>query len=171
MSKIVQAYFGLLKIVIVACLAAMVIMVFSNVVLRYAFNSGLAVSEELSRWAFVWMIFLGSIVVVNDRAHLGVDIVIQALGPRKRKACLIISNALMVYASWLILLGSIEQTKVNIGATAPASGLSQGWFFSVGIVFSVSSGIILLYQLYMLIRTPSDQIDALAQRPATGAEL
>src|SRR5690606_8548905 len=111
------------------------------------------------------------IVVVNDRAHLGVDIVIQALGPRKRKACLIISNALMVYASWLILLGSIEQTKVNIGATAPASGLSQGWFFSVGLVFSISSGIILLYQLYMLIRTPSDQIDALAQRPATGAEL
>ena len=37
--------------------AAMLAMVFGNVVLRYAFNSGITVSEELSRWAFVWMIW------------------------------------------------------------------------------------------------------------------
>ena len=34
-------------------LAIMVVLVFGNVVLRYAFNSGIAISEELSRWLFV----------------------------------------------------------------------------------------------------------------------
>lgn len=170
MSKIVQAYFSLLKIIIVTCLAAMVVMVFSNVVLRYAFNSGWPVSEELSRWAFVWMIFLGSILVVHDRAHLGVDLVIQALRPRARKACLIISTILMLYVTWLILLGSVEQTKLNMESVAPASGLSQGWFFGVGVVFAVSSGIVLLYQLYQLIQTPADKIDSLVRENGVGAE-
>ena len=58
MTRIVHAYFTLLKAVIVICLAAMVVMVFSNVVLRFIFNSGIPVSEELSRWSFVWLTFL-----------------------------------------------------------------------------------------------------------------
>ena len=37
----------------------MVVLVFGNVVLRYAFNSGLTMSEEVSRWLFVWLTFMG----------------------------------------------------------------------------------------------------------------
>ena len=48
--------------VIAVLLAVMVVLVFGNVVLRYGFNSGITVSEELSRWLFVWMTFLGAIV-------------------------------------------------------------------------------------------------------------
>ena len=44
----------------------MVVMVFGNVVLRYGFNSGITVSEELSRWLFVWMTFLGAIVALRN---------------------------------------------------------------------------------------------------------
>ncbi|MGO2579104.1 MAG: TRAP transporter small permease [Halomonas sp.] len=170
MSKIIQAYFKLLKIIIVTCLAVMVFMVFSNVVLRYAFNSGWPVSEELSRWAFVWMVFLGSILVLYDRAHLGVDVVVQALRPRVKKACLLLATLLMLYVTWLILLGSIKQTQLNLGSIAPASGLSQGWFFGVGVVFAISSGFVLLYQLYQLIRTPANKIDSLISTNGSGAE-
>jgi drug/metabolite transporter (DMT)-like permease len=48
-----------------ASLAVMVVLVFTNVVLRYALNSGIAVSEELSRWLFVWLTFLGGIVALH----------------------------------------------------------------------------------------------------------
>lgn len=170
MSKLVQAYFRLLKIIIVACLAAMVVMVFSNVVMRYAFNSGLPVSEELSRWCFVWLTFLGSILVLHERAHLGVDIVIQALRPMARKVCLIIATLLMIYATWLILVGSVDQTRLNMGATAPATGLSQAWFFGVGVVFALSTGGILLHQLYVLIKTPAEAIDTIASNTEPRAE-
>ncbi len=49
----------------------MVVLVFGNVVLRYAFNSGITVSEELSRWLFVWLTFVGAVVALRDHAHLG----------------------------------------------------------------------------------------------------
>ena len=66
----------------VACLAAMVVMVFGNVVLRYGFNSGITASEELSRWLFVWMTYLGAVVALRNRAHLGTDSVVSRL-PRR----------------------------------------------------------------------------------------
>lgn len=47
-----------INLLIALALAVMVVMVFGNVVLRYAFNSGITVSEEVSRWLFVWITFL-----------------------------------------------------------------------------------------------------------------
>ncbi|NQD81224.1 TRAP transporter small permease, partial [Pseudomonas sp. CrR14] len=47
MTRIVDLYFKLLKLLIVLCMVAMIVLVFGNVVLRYAFNSGISVSEEL----------------------------------------------------------------------------------------------------------------------------
>ncbi len=55
-----------INLLIALALAVMVVMVFGNVVLRYAFNSGIAISEEVSRWLFVWITFLGAIVAVRD---------------------------------------------------------------------------------------------------------
>ena len=76
MQKAIDLFFKLLELLVVACLVAMVVMVFGNVVLRYAFNSGIAVSEELSRWAFVWVTFLGAIIGLKENAHLGTDMLV-----------------------------------------------------------------------------------------------
>ena len=63
----------LLEVVIVVSLALMAILVFGNVVLRYGFDSGLAVSDELARLLFVWVIFLGAILASREHAHIGLD--------------------------------------------------------------------------------------------------
>ena len=73
MERILDLYCAFLKGVIALCLAVMVVLVFGNVVLRYGFNSGIAISEELSRWLLVWLTFLGAIVAVREHSHLGVD--------------------------------------------------------------------------------------------------
>jgi hypothetical protein len=44
----------------------MVILVLGNVVLRYGFNLGITVSEEISRWLFVWLTFLGATLAMRD---------------------------------------------------------------------------------------------------------
>ncbi len=54
LQKLIDQISRLLSLLMVVSLALMVVLVFTNVVLRYAFNSGLTVSEELSRWLFVW---------------------------------------------------------------------------------------------------------------------
>ena len=68
--------FKAVEAVLATLLLAMVLMVFGNVVLRYVFNSGIVVSEELSRFCFVWLTFIGAIVAVRDDAHLGMDNVV-----------------------------------------------------------------------------------------------
>ena len=67
MKTLVDGYFRLLKLLMFLCMVGMVVMVFGNVVMRYAFNSGLTVSEELARFLFVWMTFLGAVVAINER--------------------------------------------------------------------------------------------------------
>jgi TRAP-type C4-dicarboxylate transport system permease small subunit len=151
MTRIVDAYFGLLKVLIALFLAIMVVLVFGNVVLRYAFNSGITVSEEVSRWLFVWLTFLGAIVALREHGHLGVDSLVKRLPTWGKKAALITSQILMLYATWLLLVGSWDQTMINWDVAAPASGLSTGLFYGVGIVFAISSGFILLADLYRVV--------------------
>jgi TRAP-type transport system small permease protein len=148
MSRIVEGYFHLLKIMIALCLAIMVVLVFGNVVLRYGFNMGITSSEELSRLLFVWMTFLGAIVAMHEHGHLGVDIVVRRLPAFGKKLCLVVSHVLMLFATWLFLEGSWQQTLINLDVSAPATGLSMGLFYGVGVVFSVSTGLILLWDLY-----------------------
>ncbi|HZX18479.1 MAG TPA: TRAP transporter small permease [Pseudomonas sp.] len=149
MTRIVDLYFKLLKLLIVLCMVAMIVLVFGNVVLRYAFNSGISVSEELSRWFFVWMIFLGALVALKDRAHLGLDSLVKRLPPLGKRICLVIGHVLMLFICWLIFKGSWQQAVINLNVVAPASGLSMALFYAAGLVFGASAAAIILYELYL----------------------
>src|SRR5436190_8987205 len=159
-ERLIDLYCRLLKVMIAACLAAMVVLVFTNVVLRYLFNSGIATSEELSRWLLVWLTFLGAIVAMREHAHLGVDSLIRALPPRGRLICFVLSYVLMLYADSLLLIGSWKQAVLTYGDTAPASGISVGLFFySSGIVFGVSAAVILLVDLVRVLSGSGSEED------------
>ena len=151
MAKALDLYCLVLKLAIAICLAIMIVLVFGNVVLRYAFNSGIAMSEELSRWLLVWLTFLGAIAALRQHSHLGVDTLVRALPPAGKLACFVLSYVLMLYADWLLTLGSWKQTIITIEDRAPATGLSVGLFYSSGIVFGVSAAVILLYDLWRVL--------------------
>lgn len=161
MTRLVDAFFLLLKIIIALLLSAMVILVFGNVVLRYAFNSGITVSEEISRWMFVWLTFLGALVALREHGHIGVDALIRRLPMLGRKACLVVSQSLMLFVTWLLLDGAWKQMLINWDVLAPASGLSVAWFYGVGVVFGVVSGAIILADMFRLLTgrlTPDDMV-------------
>lgn len=164
MEKFLDLYCGFLKIIIVACLAAMVVLVFGNVVLRYAFNSGIAVSEELSRWLLVWLTFLGAIVALRQHAHLGVDTLVRALPRVGKRVCFVVSYGLMIYADALLLEGSWKQTVITWSDSAPASGLPVGLFYLSGIVFGVSALVILLYDLWRVLAGRTTEQELVAVR-------
>ena len=150
-DKAAGAYCKLLEALIVALLAAMVVMVFGNVVLRYGFNSGITVSEELSRWGFIWLTFLGAVVAVKENGHLGTDMLVARLGPTGKKVCLALAEMLMIYCAWLIFSGSLEQTRINADVEAPVSGWSMGWIYASGVVFAVSAGLFHLLKIGKLL--------------------
>ena len=150
-DAILRRYCKLLEFFIAICLVLMVLLVFGNVVLRYGFNSGITVSEEISRWLFVWLTFMGGVVALHEHAHLGTEMLVGRLGPMGKKVCLVLGYLLMLLVCWLIFRGALEQTKINWDVSAPSSGASMAWFYSVGMVFSVSSAVILVNDLLKLL--------------------
>ena len=151
MDKWINQFCKLLDGVIAAMLALMVVLVFGNVVLRYGFNSGINLSEELSRWLFVWMTFLGAVVAVNDRAHLGTDMLVGRLGPTGKRVCLGLGYVLMLFVCWLLFKGSWEQMKVNFESTSAVMQVSMAWFYGSGAAFAVLAGVMLLRDLLKLL--------------------
>ena len=151
MDTVLRSYCRILEVAIAACLALMVLLVFGNVVLRYAFNSGIAVSEEMSRWLFVWLTFLGGIVALREHAHLGTEILVSKLNATGKKLCLLAAYGLMLMVCWMLFSGALEQTRINWDVSAPSSGASMAWFYSVGLVFSVSAACILLNDIWKVV--------------------
>ena len=150
-QKLIDKYCQALSWLMVLFLALMVAMVFGNVVMRYGFNSGITLSEELSRWLFVWMTFLGGVVALNERAHLGTDSLISRLPVGGRKLCLGLSLGLMLFVCWLIYQGAWEQVKINWDSTSAVMETSMGYFYASGMVFSVLGAPILLLHLWRLL--------------------
>lgn len=148
MQTLVRGYFGLLNGALVACLAAMVVLVFANVVLRYVFNAGLEVSEELARLLFLISTFLGAIVAMRERIHLGVDTLVRRLGKTGRLACLVCCQIGMLLGTGLLLVGSWKQALINLDTQMPVTGISMAIFYGVGVVFGISVGILLIHDLY-----------------------
>ena len=155
-KKIIDGYCQIIGYLIAAALLLMVILVFGNVVMRYGFNSGFTLSEELSRWLFVWLTFLGAVVALRDNAHLGTDMMVGKLGPLGKRICMGLSLVAMLYCIWLLFQGSLEQFKVNVDSDSPVMEASMGWFYAAGMAFSVLGAPILLLDLYKLL---TGQID------------
>lgn len=149
-DRFADAYFKLIEHVLVLCLGAMVIMVLGNVVLRYGFNSGITVSEELSRFLFVWMVFLGAVTGMRENAHLGVDMVVRKLPVLGRKVCLALSEALMLLCCVLFFWGTWQQHDINVGNLAPVTELPMEWVFGVAYVSAGSMAVMIVAKLWRL---------------------
>lgn len=151
MTRLVDRYCRFLEMLLFVAMAAMVVMVFGNVVMRYAFNSGITVSEELSRWFFVWMTFLGAIVGLKEHAHLGTDVLVSRLGPVGKKACLVVSQVLMIFVTAMFLKGSWAQTQINLGTEAPVTGAPMAVVYAAGVVFAASALVLLVRELWRVL--------------------
>jgi TRAP-type transport system small permease protein len=151
LQKLIDHICKLFGFLMVGCMGLMVVMVFGNVVLRYGFNSGITVSEELSRWLFVWMTFLGAIVAVRNHAHLGTDALVARLPRRGKKACFVAAHILMLLMCWLMFRGSWQQAVINYDTTSAVMQASMAWLYVSGLVFAVLAALILAHELWKLV--------------------
>lgn len=151
LDRLIAGFCTVLNYLLAIALALMVVLVFGNVVLRYAFNSGISLSEELSRWLFVWMTFLGAVVALGDRAHLGTDMLVGRLGRRGKQLCLALAYLAMLGVCWLVFRGALEQTRINWDTTSAVMEVSMAWFYASGMVFAVLGALIVLRDLLRLL--------------------
>ena len=88
-------------------LAAMTLLTFSQVVMRYVFNSGFTWAVELTGILFAGMIFIGISYGVRVGAHIGVDAVIRLLPPKLRRITSILAVLLCLVYAGLVIYGSM----------------------------------------------------------------
>jgi TRAP-type transport system small permease protein len=150
LKSLADALTRALEVVMVLCLAVMLVMVFGNVILRLFFNTGIDLSEEIPRFAFVWMTFLGAIVGMRRRAHLGVDIVVRMLPALGRRVCLVISQVVMLVCCVYIVYGTWLQHDIIKGNASPVAQLSMLWVFGVSYITGSAIGLICLSNLLRL---------------------
>ncbi len=147
-----RAITRVLELALVTCLATMIVMVFGNVVLRYGFDSGIVLSEELSRFAFVWMTFVGAVLAAREGLHVGVDGLLQALPQWAHRACLVVSELLVIGCCAVFFWGTWRQHEVNASTQAAVSGLPLIWIFGVGYLTSIGIGLISAARIADLLR-------------------
>ena len=104
-----------LEWLLIGILGFMVILVFGNVVLRYGFNSGIMFSEEVSRFLFVWMVFLGSVLMLRDNGHLGVHTITKMLPPAGKKICKFLGDSLTLACCVLLTIGGWQVPLFRTG--------------------------------------------------------
>lgn len=135
-----------------ALLVAMVALVLGNVVLRYGFDSGIVISEELSRFLFIWLVFLGAVLAAGDDSHLAMDGLLERLPRPLRLACRAARHLLVLLCCWLILSGGWAQRGFNLDTAAPVTGIPMIWVYGAGFVTGAGIGLITLLRLWQTLR-------------------
>jgi TRAP-type C4-dicarboxylate transport system permease small subunit len=151
MKPLIDLFFKTLEVLVVACLVAMVIMVFGNVVLRYTMNSGILISEEMSRYCFIWLTYIGAMVAMREKGHLGVDTLVRHLPLLGKKVCLFLSESLMLLCNGLFFLGTWKMHELQVTNVSPVVGISMIWVYGIGYVVSVVMALINLDMLFKLL--------------------
>jgi TRAP-type C4-dicarboxylate transport system permease small subunit len=149
MQKTFDLFFKLLELLVVLCMVAMVVMVFGNVILRYAFNSGITVSEEMSRYCFIWLTYIGAMIAMRERGHLGVDTLVKHLPLAGKKGCLFVSESLMLFCNVLFIMGTWEMHDLQVTNISPVVGISMIWVYGIGYVVG---GVMAMFNLNVLYR-------------------
>lgn len=170
LDRIVNLYFKLLEGLLVLCLGAMVLMVLGNVVLRYGFNSGITVSEELSRFLFVWLTFIGAVVGLREGAHLGIDTLVRKMPLLGRRLCFLFNEAMMLLCCVLFFVGTWRQHDINMGNLSPVAEIPMEWVFGVAYLSAGSMAVMIAARLVRLAlgTLSDDELIAVAESEEQG---
>lgn len=134
----------------------MVLFVFLNVMLRICFDSGLTWSEELSRYLFVFVTYIGAISAMRVNGHMIVDMLISKVNPKIQMLLYVVSQSLVAILMGILVHGSFKMVMQNTASRTAALGISYALLYSAGIITGVSIAIIAVTNIIHAITHPSE---------------
>jgi TRAP-type C4-dicarboxylate transport system permease small subunit len=128
-STILRALLGATKISIIAISVLMVAVTLAQVIFRYVIAAPLPWSEELARYCFVWIVFLGGAVGLSRGFHLGVDIFVNMLPERPRIALEALVTVMIAGFAGTVIYASLPVINMNMFQRSPALGVQMSWIY------------------------------------------
>ncbi|MCZ2722906.1 TRAP transporter small permease [Marinomonas sp. 15G1-11] len=133
---------------IIASVSLIVVLIFTNVILRL-FDTTLPWAGELSRYLFVWMVYLGISYGIKKKRHLKVSVLFDILPRKASLVAQIFSDLLFLAYSFVVLYyGYVITAKaISRNQIAPAMEVSVGLLYAALVIGSLLSIIRLLMSI------------------------
>jgi len=143
----------------VLVMAALALITFANVLVRYFTSASFAWTEEISVFLMIVLSLVAGSAAVARNQHIRIEYFADS-GPERRQRALARFGALMVLALFT-LIGALSVRVVwddyRFGETSPGIGVPQWWY---SIWLPILSFAIALRALGLFIRRGRDEVDA-----------
>lgn len=147
-SFLLDALLTVAKASIIAISVVMIVVTLAQVIFRYLIEAPLPWSEELARYCFVWIVFLGGAVGLARGIHLGVDLLVNLLPLPLQRWLNALTNALIGAFAATVIYASLPVLNMNMFQRSPALGLQMTYIY---LAIPISMGLILLICLERLV--------------------
>ena len=121
----------------VVLMSIMTIIVFIQVIARYVFQNSLSWSEELARYIFIWLVYLGISYGCQMRKHIKIDAALLLFPKKMRKYIVIVGDLFFlffaIYVAYTGLGYSLKQTRVSSAMGIPFKYVYISTFFGFGL--------------------------------------
>lgn len=131
-----------------------------NVVARYVFNAPIPWAGELSRYSFVSIIYLGAIIAFRDKAHIGLDILLEYFPDQLRKVIDNVSKILVAGFLIIFIYEGLKMTLNSIHTKSAAMLISM----AIPYIFLPIGGIGMLCELIIDVVKPKESSEGVAQQ-------
>ena len=129
--------------------------IFMNVVLRYAFSSGVAGAYELPAILFPWLVISGAVLAAQRGQHIAVDLILR-VGPARLRHAVRLLIDLLIAAMALVVVQAGWSMMVNSwGSRLAETGLSEGWGYLALVYGYAAIGLVALISLCRRLLEPS----------------
>jgi TRAP-type C4-dicarboxylate transport system permease small subunit len=128
---------------------------FLQVILRYGFSHSLAWVDELSRYAFIWLVFLAAAAAARHGTHIAITIIEDLVAPSMRRGLMILADLMLIAFAVLVGYGGYQLMQLNWTTTSPASGLPIAWVQLILPLFGILTALFATAHLWQIARTSS----------------
>lgn len=113
----------------VALVGLMVVCLILQVFMRFAFNSALAWSEELSRFSFLWSVYVGAALAVKRQAHVRITAQFMKLSINGRLFFRIVCDAIWLGFNIFLIVQSLDVIRdgLDFPEMSPTLGITKSY--------------------------------------------
>jgi TRAP-type C4-dicarboxylate transport system permease small subunit len=146
--------------VLFVLLAVAVLAVAMQIFMRFVLGSSLTWSEELARYCFIWLIYVGIAYGVKKNRHITLDIVYDVLSEKAKKVMLLTSCLLFgCFAIAVIYYGQVVVSQIaTYSQKSPAMGLNMAYVYAAAPFGMVLAFIRLVQNIWNLIKHWSEPL-------------
>lgn len=103
-----------------------------EVLRRFGLSYSSIWGEEIARYAFIYLVWIGAAAAVHDRAHIRIDVLLHYLPPRGKAILYIFGDLVMLAVALVALYLSVETvlTSVKFGSVTHGLRIEQAWFLA-----------------------------------------